>query len=199
MTRVRQFVLVALASSLLSVSLTVSAQQAAAPAAPLSLHAVLVLTHDFCASQFKQGSMWTTGREKLQVGKAACADLPDALKPVFAALTVATTPPTSGDAQVVLIPKFANAHATTSAWAFSNREMDVFLTWTVTDGAGKTIWLHTVQGKSKHHMGNAFTHYHDVNLIVRDSVKDAVAQSASSIEAAPELLKLAGSGTAAAK
>jgi hypothetical protein len=195
MTKVRQFVLVVLASSLLPLPMT--AQQAPAAGTPLSLHAVLVLTPDFCATQFKQGSMWTTGREKLEVGKAACADLPNALKPVFAGVTVATAPPTSGNAQVVLIPKFANAHATASAWAFANREMDVFLTWTVTDGAGKTIWLHTVQGKSKHHMGNAFTHYHDVNLIVRDSVKDAVAQSASSMEAAPELRKLTGVTTTA--
>lgn len=158
--------------------------------AKLPLNAVLVLTPEFCATKFKQGSMWTTGRETFAVGKMACIDLEPALKPAFVNLTVAAAPPTSGDAQLVLIPKFANTHATTSAFAFSNREMDVFLEWTVKDAAGKTIWLQTIQGSSKHHMGNMFTHAHNVNLIVKDSVKDVAAQSAAKMEAAAELRKL---------
>src|SRR6185437_7370875 len=156
----------------------------------LPLSAVLVLTPEFCATDFKQGSAWTTGRETLAVGKKACLELEPALKPIFENLTVATAPPTSGDAQLILLPKFANAHATTSAFAFSNREMDVFLEWTVKDAAGRTLWLQTVQGTSKHHMGNVFTHAHDVQLIVTDSVKDAATQSAAKMEEAPELRKL---------
>ena len=168
------------------------AQVAAAPAteAKLPLNAVLVLTPEFCATEFKQGSVWTTGRETFTVGKMACADLEPALKSAFAGLTVSSTPPTSGDAQVVLIPKFADTHATTSTFAFANREMDVLLEWTVKDAAGKTIWLQTVQGSSKHHMGNMFTHAHDVKLIVRDSVEDVAEQSAAKMDAAAELRRL---------
>lgn len=165
----------------------------------LPLNAVLVLTPEFCATKFKQGSFWTTGRESFAVGKVACAELEPALKPAFRSVSVASTPPTSGDAQLVLIPKFANAHATTSAFAFSNREMDVFLEWTVKDAAGKTVWLQTVQGTSKHHMGNAFTHGHDVNLIAKDSVKDVAHQSADKMEASVELRKLVSNNAAPAK
>jgi hypothetical protein len=168
------------------------AQAATTPAvvAKLPLNAVLILTPEFCATEFKQGSVWTTGRDTLAVGKTACTELEPALKTAFANLTVVPTLPASGDAQLVLIPKFANAHATTAAFAFSNREMDVFLELTVKDAAGKTVWLQTVQGTSKHHMGNAFTHAHDVKLIVTDSVKDAANQSVIKMDAAPELRKL---------
>ncbi len=176
--------------------------QARAPSAaeaPLPLNAVLVLTPEFCKTEFKQGSVWTTGRETFAVGKMACSELEPALKQAFAKLTVASAIPTSPDAAVILIPHFADTHATTSAFAFSNREMDVFLEWTVKDAAGKTIWLQTVQGSSKHHMGNMFTHGHDVNLIVTDSVKDVATQSAAKMESAPELRKLAPSESSTPK
>ena len=172
---------------------------AASPDAKLPLNAVLVLTPEFCATKFKQGSVWTTGRETFAVGKMACTDLEPALKSAFANLTVVSAPPTSGDAQLVLVPKFADTHATTSSFAFANREMDVFLEWTAKDSAGKTIWLQTVQGSSKHHMGNVFTHGHNVNLIVRDSVKDVADQSVAKMEAAAELQKLAHGKAASAK
>ena len=193
--KMRKCLLAVLVGSFALVPAFAPALRAQAPPAPsaeakLPLKAVLVLTPEFCTTQFKQGSIWTTGREDFAVGKMACADLEPALKSVFGSLTVAPTPPTAGDAQLVLIPKFADAHATTSSFAFSNREMDVFLEWTVKDATGKTLWLQTVQGSSKHHMGNMFTHGHDVKLIVRDSVQDVAAQSATKMETAAELRKL---------
>ncbi|HWG17717.1 MAG TPA: hypothetical protein VN678_07635 [Acidobacteriaceae bacterium] len=165
----------------------VRAQDSLPAATKLPFNAVLVLTPEFCATTFKQGSAWTTGRETFQVGKTACSELPTALKDAFTSVTVASAVPASSDAPLVLIPKFVNGHASTSALAFSNREMDVFLEWTVKDASGKTIWLQTVQGTSKHHEGNVFTHSHDVTLLARDSVKDVAAQSAAKMEAAPEL------------
>src|ERR1700728_3308980 len=88
----------------------------------LPLNAVLVLTPDFCATRFTQGSFWTTGKETFEVGKEGCARLEPALKSVFLTLSVATAPPASGNAQVILTPKFVSGHATTAALAFSNRE-----------------------------------------------------------------------------
>lgn len=204
MTKIRKSVLAAFVGCVALISAYVPAMCAQVPAATsaeakLPLNAVLVLTPEFCATEFKQGSIWTTGRETFAVGKMACTDLEPALKPAFGSLTVAPAPPTSGDAQLILIPKFANTHATTSAFAFSNREMDVFLEWTAKDAAGKTIWLQTVQGSSKHHMGNMFTHAHDVKLIVRDSVKDVAAQSAANMEAAAELRNLVPDKASSAK
>ena len=194
MAKIRLFVLIAFACGLGSSTVSVPAicaQTASGAETKLPLNAVLVLTPDFCATAFKQGSIWTTGRETFAVGKMACSELAPAMKDAFASFTVVPAPPTSGDAQLVLIPKFANAHATTTEFAFSNREMDVFLEWTVKDASGKTVWLQTVQGSSKHHMGNMFTHGHDVKLVVQDSVKDVAAQSVAKMEAAPELQKLA--------
>lgn len=158
--------------------------------AKLPLKAVLVLTPEFCATVFKQGSIWTTGRDTFEVGKIACIEMESSLQYAYDDLTVASTPPTSGNAQVVLIPKFANAYATKSAFAFSNRELDVFLEWTIRDASGKTIWLQTVRGSSKHHIGNAFTHGRNVKLIEKDAVKDVAVQSAAKMEAAAELRKL---------
>lgn len=174
-------------------------QSAPAASPPLALHAVLVLTPEFCATKFSQGSIWTTGKEKFAVGKEACKDLEAALKPVFSALTIANATPTSGDAQVILTPKFTNGHATTSAFAFSNREMDVLLEWTVKDSAGKTLWLATVQGSAKRHEGNLFTHGHDVKLITANSVEDVAEQSAAKMRAAPELREFAENGAKAAE
>lgn len=177
----------------------VHAQALVAAGSVVPLRAVLVLTPEFCATEFKQGSVFTTGRETFKVGQMACQELGPALKPAFTSLTVAAEAPASSDAQVFLIPKFANGHATTATFAFSNREMDVLLEWTAKDASGKTVWLQTVQGTSKHHMGNMFTHGHDVKLIAADSVKDAAAQSVTSMEGAAELRKLSAQNETAAK
>jgi hypothetical protein len=158
--------------------------------APLELKATLVLTPEFCATQTKKGS-FATGKETFDVGKAACSELEPALKGVFSSLTRVAATPESGEAQVVLVPKFGDVDATKTVGAFSNREMVVLLEWTVKDKSGKTVWLETVQGSSKHHMGNAFTHGKNVKLIVEDSVKDAAQQSAIKMSSSPELRKLA--------
>ncbi len=167
-----------------------AAQPVAAAAPAIPLNAVLVLTPEFCATVFKQGSIWTTGRETFKVGAMACKELEPALKPVFAQLSVVKEAPAPGTAQAILIPKFANTHATTSVLAFTNREMDVLIEWTVEDAKGKTVWLQTVQGSSKHLSGNMFTYAHQEKALVRDSVADAAKQSATAMAAAPEILKL---------
>src|SRR5208283_4975974 len=123
-----------------------------APAPPkLSLTAALVLTPEFCATVNKKKS------EKFQVGKAACAELEPVLKGIFTSLTRVDDSSKAGDAQVVLEPKFADVAATEAAIAFSNRELVVQVEWTVRDQSGKAIWIETVQGSSKRHIGNAFT------------------------------------------
>lgn len=165
------------------------AQIAPAPDTKLALKATLVVTPEFCATKFTKGS-WATVKETFEVGKIACAELGPALQKVFSSLTSVTAAPSSADAQVVLTPRFVDVGATVGVTAFSNREMDVFLEWTVKDAAGKTIWIETVQGSSKHHMGNVFTHSKNLKLIVTDSVKDAVQQSATKMSAAAELRNL---------
>ena len=186
------FLAVSLVYTLLFLSIafeTAGAQTASPSDTKLALRAALVVTPEFCATKFTKGS-WATIKETFPVGKIACAELQPALERVFSSLTSVTAAPSSGDVQVVLVPRFVDVGATTAVTAFSNREMDVFLEWTVKDISGKTVWIETVQGSSKHHMGNVFTHNKNLKLIVMDSVKDAAEQSASRMSSSPELRSL---------
>ena len=63
--------------------------------------------------------------------------------------------------------------------------------WTVKDEAGKTVWVETVKGTAKHHMGNVYTHGKNLKLIVKDSVKDMADQTAAKMSASPEIGKIA--------
>ncbi len=156
------------------------------PATPqkLSLTAALVLTPEFCAT------VTNKAHEKFPVGKAACAELEPALKDVFTTLTRTEDSSKAGAAQVVLEPKFADVGSTQKAFAFSNRELTVLVDWTVRDQSGKVIWMETVQGSAKRHMGNAFTHGGNLKHIVNDSVEDMAQQSAAKMSSSPELRKL---------
>jgi len=166
--------------------------QATSPAdTKLTLKAALVLTPEFCATKIKPKGSWATREPgKFEVGKAACEELEPALKGVFSNLTRVEATPAPEEAQVILLPRFVDVDATKTMGAFSNREMVVLLEWTVKDNSGKTVWIETVQGSAKHHMGNMFTHGKNMKLVVTDSVKDAAEQSASKMSASPELRKL---------
>jgi len=157
--------------------------QTASRDAKLPLRAALVLTPEFCSTIIKQKA------EKFEVGKAACAELEPALEGTFSSLTRVAEAPSSGDLQVLLVPRFVNAGATTKV-GFSKKIMVVLLEWTVKDLSGKIVWLETVQGSAKGGQGNLFTYKGDLRRIVEDSVKDAAKQSANKMSSAPELRNL---------
>ena len=150
----------------------------------LSLTAALVLTPEFCATVNKKGS------EKFKVGNAACIELGPAFKGIFSSLTQVDDSSKAGNVQVVLEPKFADVGATQKAFAFSNRELVLLVEWTVRDQSGKVMWLETVQGSAKRHIGNAFTYRGNLKHILEDSAKDLAEQSAAKMSAAPQLQKL---------
>jgi hypothetical protein len=159
--------------------------------AKLPIKAALVLTPEFCATKIKpKGPALTKEWGTFEVGKAACEQLEPALKETFSNLTRVAATPAAQEAQLVLLPRIVDVNATTAMGAFSNREMVVVLEWTAKDPAGNTVWLETVQGSAKHHMGNLFTFKKNQVLIVTDSVKDAAVQSASKMSSSPELRKL---------
>lgn len=160
--------------------------------AKLPLKAALVLTPEFCATKIKpKGAALTKEWGSFDVGKAACEQLEPALKDTFSSLNRVAAPPAAQEAQLVLLPRIVDVNATTAIGAFSNREMVIVLEWTAKDPAGNTVWLETVQGSAKHHMGNLFTFKKNQVLIVTDSMKDAAVQSAGKMSASPELRKLA--------
>jgi hypothetical protein len=155
----------------------------------LSLNAALVLTPEFCATKTKKGT-WLVNQETFPIGKAACAEFEPALRGVFSSLTRLESDSSSGDAEVVLMPRFVDIAATQTLGAFSNRELVVLVEWTVKDKSGKTVWVETVQGSAKHHMGNAFSHNKNLKRIVEDSLKDVAETSASKMSSSPEIRKL---------
>ena len=164
--------------------------QAAQPASqPVSLKAALVLTPEFCATKTKKGT-WGINQETFPVGKTACEELEPIIKTAFTSLTRVDDPAKATDEQLVLTPKFVDVGATQKAFAFSNRELTVLIEWTARDKSGKTVWIETIQGTAKRHMGNAFTHGSNVKHIVEDAVKDDGEQAVAKIEASPEIAKV---------
>ena len=180
-----------------SLVLSASGQTTSPGDTKLTIKAVLILTPEFCATESKKGDFWS-GKETFQTGKAACSELEPALRGVFSNLTRVEAPPSSGEAQLVLLPRFVDTGATKTLGAFSDREMVVLLEWTLKDKSGKTVWIETVQGSAKHHMGNAFTYKKNRKMVVEDSVKDAAEQSASKMSASPELRKLSAASSTSA-
>jgi len=180
----RCHLLLGMTISLLVSFSAVAQNPAPAPPQKLSLTAALVLTPEFCATVTEKK------HEKFPVGKAACTELEPALQPVFTSLARVDDTSKAGDAQLVLEPKFSDVGSTQKAFAFSNRELTVLVDWTVRDQSGKVIWLETVQGLAKRHIGNLYTHGSNLKHIVNDSVQDMAQQSAAKMSSAPELLKL---------
>jgi hypothetical protein len=160
--------------------------------AKLPLRAALILTPDFCATKWTTGNGWTSNKEAYTVGQDACQFLEPSLKNSFSTLTRLEAVPSSGDAQVILQPKILKGDATKGR----KREMVVLLEWTVTDTAGKTVWLQTVQGTATHKAGNAFTVGKNFKLLLAAAVQDAADESAREMSAAPELKSFAGNHAA---
>lgn len=165
----------------------------------LSLKAAIVLTPEFCATKSKKGT-WGINQENFEIGKVVCADLEPALNGAFAGVTRVEAASSATDAQIILTPNFVDVAATQAKFAFSNRELVLVLQWTGKDAAGKTVWIDTVQGSARHHIGNTFTYKKNLKLIVNDSSKDLAAQSAAKMSASRQLRDLAnaisGPGTA---
>ena len=157
-----------------------------APVVPhkLALTAALVLSPEFCATVSKQGS------EKFQIGEASCKVLTPTLRNAFPNIVQVDDEKKVGDAQVVLEPRFADTTTTHKLFAFSSRELIVGVEWTARDSSGKILWIGTVQGSAKRHMGNGFTYSHNAKKILEESVQDMADQSATTISFAPGLLKL---------
>jgi hypothetical protein len=159
-------------------------QSSPAIAHKLPLTASLVLTPEFCATVSKQGS------EKFQIGKASCKVLGPTLQNAFSSVTQVDDGSKTGSAQVVLEPRFADTTTNHRVFAFSSRELVLDVEWTVRDPSGKIIWIGTVQGTAKRHMGNAFTYKHNATKILELSAQNMADESAATISDAPELQKL---------
>ena len=161
------------------------ARQSAAPG-KLSLRAEIVLSPEFCAARKRQSLAL---KDVLHTGKATCAQLYDALTPIFSDLKRVEKVSAAGTstAQLTLIPKFADVSATQQPFLpSSQRRLVIFLEWTIQDSAGHILWLQTVQGSSEHKAGWLIT-AKGVSAMVDAAVSDLVKTSVTKISSAPEL------------
>jgi hypothetical protein len=148
----------------------------------LPLRAVLVLTPEFCGTT----EAIVMPKATLEVGQAACAELEPALKSIFPNLTRVAEAGSSGDAEIVLLPRFANIGETTPAKpGAQDRELYIWLEWTLKDRSGKTVWIETVQSSGRHRI--AVKVKKDTRAIVAESVKHVAEESVNKISSAPEL------------
>ncbi len=155
----------------------------------LSLKAEIVLSPEFCATRKRQSIAL---KDVLNVGKAACAQLYDALTPLFLDLKRIERVPTAGynTAQLTLIPKFTDISATQQPFLPSTqRKLVILLEWTIQDSAGHAIWLQSVQGSSEHKAGWMIT-TKGVSAMVDAAISDLAKSSVAKISAAPELQQL---------
>jgi hypothetical protein len=159
------------------------------PDTKLALNAALILTPEFCATKMKAKNGQT-----FEVGRVACTELEPALRGAFTNLTSATATSSTGDAQVILVPRFVTIDRTGGITGFSGVKTVLLVEWTVTDTSGKTVWLETVQGAASGHQGNMGSVKKNRDKDVFNVVRNAAEQSASKMAASPELRKLAGSG-----
>ncbi len=150
----------------------------------LNLSAAVVMDPEFCATKIKKN------HETFEVGKAACDVFKSALEQGFSSVTSVATDKDALEAQAILMPKFVDVSATKTMGAFSTRELTVLLEWTVKDRSGRTVWIETVQGSGKNHMGNGFTYKTDLKEIIQYAVQDLAQKSAAAMDASPELRKL---------
>ena len=167
------------------VCITARSQAASSPDQKLNLNAVVVLDQELCATKIKKN------HESFEVGKAACDIFKSALGLGFSRLTSAGTASGAADAQAVLIPRFVDLSATKTMGAFSTRELTILLEWTVKDKTGRTVWIGTVQGTGKNHMGNGFTYKTDLREIIHYALEDLAHKSVADMDSSPELNKFA--------
>jgi hypothetical protein len=151
----------------------------------LNVNAALVLNPEFCTTVMKKN------HETFDIGKVACEVFKSGFEKGFTGLTVVEAAPMAGDAQIVLLPRLADVTATKTMGAFSDRELTLFMEWTVKDKSGRTIWIGTVQGSAKNHMGNAFTYKTDLKEIIHYAVQDLANKSVVELDASPQIRKIA--------
>ncbi len=53
------------------------------------------------------------------------------------------------------------------------------------------MWIGTVQGSAKNHMGNAFTYKTDLKEIIHSAVHDLANKSVVELDASPQIRKIA--------
>ena len=147
----------------------------------LALRAAVVLTPEFCDTTEKSQVWGST----FEVGKAACTGLEPALKDVFPSLTRVAAASSSGDAEVVLRPRFANI-------AISAKQPPSSGCWAEIGSKDKsrqqTVWIGTVQGSGKHRLG--VSRKKDLQAIVAELAQHTAEQSARTMSSAPEFRKL---------
>jgi hypothetical protein len=154
-----------------------AAQQSSIPSSKLLGTAIVVLTHDFCTAEVKRGD------EVFRPGRSICPAAEEAVRNSFESVIRMETAPKPGDAggRLVLIPRYADMEATTTATTVGKRKIALLLEWSAFDPSGKILWVQTVEGDAGKAAG--FNHQKLVEMVTRD----LVAKSTDAIEKSQEI------------
>jgi hypothetical protein len=152
--------------------------------AKLKLNAELVLSPEFCSSEFKRGNGWTAAKERYPVGAKLCPVLEAELPALFLSMKKSeqVPAPNATNADVILVPKIQDISATM-------KELVVEVEWTALDRAGKTLWVQAIQasgtGKVRGLGTGKLQRKHN-----EAAIDEVIAKSKDAISSSPELLKL---------
>ena len=174
-------------SSTTSVTTLAKASSTTNPAdVKVPLNAVIVLTPELCTSTNAKGSYWRLGKDTFFTGKVFCSGIEPSLRGTFSNLSRIPDAASTGEAQLVLIPRFVSV---SEKMHLTSTEVVTVFEWTAKDAAGKTVWIETVEGhgEANKRLSEVFT----------ASMNDFFAQSVSKMSSSPELLKLADKSTSA--
>jgi hypothetical protein len=161
---------------------SVAAQQPSIPSGKIAATAIVVLTHEFCTVEVKRGD-WVFGREVFRPGLLICPSAEEAVRNSFKSVIRMETPPKPEDAggHLVLIPRYADLEATTTATAIGKRNIALLLEWSAIEPSGKIVWVQTVEGDARKATG--LNHQKLLQIVARD----LVAKSTEAIEKSQEI------------
>lgn len=94
--------------------------------------------------------------------------------------------PPNGPVDAILTPKVAYLNRTQGATSFGKSIVSLKLEWTLTDVAGKTIWLDTITGES-----SGSTGWTDPEKVLKAALEDALTKSQQAISSSEAIRQFA--------
>jgi hypothetical protein len=159
-----------------------AAQQPSLSSGKIAATAIVVLTHEFCTVEVKRGN-WGVGNEVFRPGLLICPSAEEAVRNSFERVIRMETAPKPEDAggHLVLIPRYADMEATTTATTIGKRNIALLLEWRAIEPSGKILWVQTVEGDARKATG--LNHQKLLQMVARD----LAAKSTEAIEKSQEI------------
>jgi len=108
------------------------------------------------------------GKEVFRPGRLLCPRAEEAVRNVFDhVIRMETAPkPDETGGHLVLIPRYGDMEATTTATTLGKRRVALLVEWSAFDPGGKLLWVQTVEGYARASTG--LNHQKIVEMVVQD-------------------------------